>query len=495
MNDLSELVLKAKNGVQSAFTRLYELTKKDVWLTCISLVKHEENAKDVFQNTYITAFTKIHTLEDNNNFSNWIKIIAVNKCKDFFKSKVEYQLEDDYMKDFVETDELTIPEEYITKTEKRKIILHLMEDTLSYVQYQTVFMHYFDNMAVADIAQVLECSEGTVKSRLNSARNKLRTAITDYESENNDRLHGVVFIPLFSSIFKEQCKNIKVPEIKIVLPNNQGTIGTVSKSIKTIIKGTGKGVLGTMKSRVITAICLLAVVSGASTSTAMLAGCNENKETTSIVSTTNATETDTTTATLNDTDQAIIDAGLNVDDKGNIVDENGNKVEVSEDGTVEVKTENGETIKVDAKEITNANTNNEKVNNSTKNKNDSSKNSETDVSTTNSSKKNEATTKPTEKSNNSDVKATKPTTKATQPTTKATQPATVKPTEKPTQAPTQKPTEAPTEAPEIREVVRCNDCNADLTDLYFNDMYAFDVHLYNHIMEGGKGSYRLTWEY
>ena len=146
MSSIEKYVKKAKNGVQSAFEKLYKLTEKDVWFTCITLIKHEENAKDVFQNTYITAFSKINTLEDDKAFPSWIKRIAVNKCKDFFKGKVEYQIEDDYMNDFVETDELKIPEEYINKNEKRKIILKLMEDNLSYVQYQTVFMHYFNNM-------------------------------------------------------------------------------------------------------------------------------------------------------------------------------------------------------------------------------------------------------------------------------------------------------------------------------------------------------------
>lgn len=385
--EIHELVEQAKSGDNKAFDELYKLTEKEIWLTCISFLRNEITAQDIMQDTYITVFLKIKSLEKDNQFKSWLNRIAVNKCKDYLKGKGEIQLSDEILENEAVQDELTIPEEYITNKSKRECIFALMQESLTDVQYQTVIMYYFNEMSVSEIAEVFECSKGTVLSRLNYSRAKMKKAITDYENKSGDRLHGVVFIPLFSSIFKEQCKNIKVPEIRIVLPNNQGTIGTVSKSIKTIIKGAGKGVLGTMKSRVITAICLLTVVSGASTSTAMLAGCNENKETTSIVSTTNATETDTTTATLNDTDQAIIDAGLNVDDKGNIIDENGNKVEVSEDGTVEVKTENGETIKVDAKEITNANTNNEKVNNSTKNKNDSSKNSETDVSTTNSSKK------------------------------------------------------------------------------------------------------------
>ncbi len=64
-----------------------------------------------------------------------------------------------------------------------------------------------------------------------------------------------------------------------------------------------------------------------------------------------------TVETLNETDQAIVDAGLTVDDSGNITDAAGNKVEVAEDGKVEVKTADGKTVKVDANGVKTANQN------------------------------------------------------------------------------------------------------------------------------------------
>lgn len=94
---------------------------------------------------------------------------------------MEYQIDDEVLITEAETDELMLPEEYITKAEKRKVLLQIMEDTLSFNQYQTVLMFYFDEMSISEIAQGLEISEGTVKSRLNSSRAKMKTAIEDYE--------------------------------------------------------------------------------------------------------------------------------------------------------------------------------------------------------------------------------------------------------------------------------------------------------------------------
>lgn len=74
-----------------------------------------------------------------------------------------------------------------------------------------------------------------------------------------------------------------------------------------------------------------------------------------------ATVTNETVPVLSDTEQAIVDKGLKVDDKGNITDSKGNKVDVKEDGTVEVKTQSGETVRVKADDVKSANVSNQKV--------------------------------------------------------------------------------------------------------------------------------------
>ena len=80
MKAIKELVSSAKSGNKKSFDKLYELTHNDVWYNCLSLLKDEENAKDIMQETYITAFLKLDTLNDEQKFCGWITSIAVNKC-------------------------------------------------------------------------------------------------------------------------------------------------------------------------------------------------------------------------------------------------------------------------------------------------------------------------------------------------------------------------------------------------------------------------------
>ena len=515
MKTIKELVLSAKNGNKKAFDKLYELTHNDVWYNCISLLKDEENAKDIMQETYITAFLKLDTLNDEQKFCGWITSIAVNKCKNKLKGKVEYQIDDEVLIVETETDELMLPEEYITKAEKRKVLLQIMEDTLSFNQYQTVLMFYFDEMSISEIAQGLEISEGTVKSRLNSSRAKMKTAIEDYEKKSGDKLHGVVVVPFFTTIFKEEAKSLSVPNITIKLPNGQTLATSATKGIATGAKSTVSSIVkatatATVKTKVIAVVCGATILAGISAvGISILAGCNAEKEPTepSVISSTVQTSTVPTTVpktTVPKEVKDLVDKGeIKVDKDGNITDKNGKKVEVK-DGKVEVKTDDGKTVtvKVDDVKTTVSNNNNSNKGNTEKKENTksntSSKKDNTSKTNTSDNDKKPAS-KPSNSSSNNQ-KPAKPSNSSSN-NQKPAKPSESSKTETPTEKPKQKVwvddyktihherkwiVTGTHEEPvyETRWVNVCNDCGKQLVD---TDQLM--SHLNWEVDNGGKGSY------
>ena len=399
MKTIKELVLSAKNGNKKAFDKLYKLTSNDVWFTCVSLLKDEENAKDIMQETYITAFLKLDTLKDEEKFCGWLTAIATNKSKNKLKGKVEYQIDDEILIAETETDELMLPEEYINKAEKRKVLLQIIEDTLSFNQYQVVLMFYFNELSIAEIAQALEISEGTVKSRLNSSRAKMKTAIEDYEKKSGDKLHGVVVVPFFTTIFKEEAKSLAVPNITIKLPNGQTLATSATKGIATGAKSTVSSIVkatatATVKTKVIAVVCGATILAGTSAvGISILAGCNAEKEPTepSVISSTVQTSTVPTTVPKTTVPKAVkdlVDKGeIKVDKDGNITDKNGKKVEVK-DGKVEVKTDDGKTVTVKVNDVktTVSNKNNSSKGNTEK-KEDTKKDNTSKTNTSDNDKK------------------------------------------------------------------------------------------------------------
>lgn len=399
--NISHLLEKIKKGDNKSFEKLYKLTEREVWFTCISFLKNETTAQDIMQETYITAFLKIQSLEKSSQIRSWLNRIAVNKCKNYLKGKGEIQLDDEIFENQAIVDErISIPEEYISDKAKREIILSIMQEVLSDVQYQTVIMHYFNEMTVDEIAEVFECSRGTVLSRLNYSRAKMKTAIEDYENKSGDKLHGVVFVPFFTTIFREQAKSLCVPSIKITLPNGESLVTAASKGVSTAIKSSTAtavktGAVTAAKTKAIAMACgMTLLVAGTTVGTSLLAGYKSDKVPTATTSAqTTAQATTVPAVTVPKEVKDLVDKGeIKVDKDGNITDKKGKKVEVK-DGKVEVKTDDGKTVtvKVDDVKTTVSNNNNSNKGNAEKKENTSSKkdntSSKTDTKKDNSSSK------------------------------------------------------------------------------------------------------------
>ena len=431
--NISHLVEKIKKGDNKSFEKLYKLTEREVWFTCISFLKNETTAQDIMQETYITAFLKIQSLEKSSQIRSCLNRIAVNKCKNYLKGKGEIQLDDEIFENQAIVDErISNPEEYISDKAKREIILSIMQEVLSDVQYQTVIMHYFNEMTVDEIAEVFECSRGTVLSRLNYSRAKMKTAIEDYENKSGDKLHGVVVVPFFTTIFKEEAKSLAVPNITIKLPNGQTLATSATKGFATGAKSTVSSIVkatatATVKTKVIAVVCGATILAGTSAvGISILAGCNAEKEPTepSVISSTVQTSTVQTSTVSSEVSKAIEDNGLKIDKDGNITDKNGKKVEVK-DGKVEVKTDDGKTVtvKVDDVKTTVSNKNNSNKGNTEKKedtKSNTSKKDNTSKTNTsdndkkpaskpsNSSSNNQKPAKPSNSSSNNQKPASKP---------------------------------------------------------------------------------------
>lgn len=516
--NISHLVEKIKKGDNKSFEKLYKLTEREVWFTCISFLKNETTAQDIMQETYITAFLKIQSLEKSSQIRSWLNRIAVNKCKNYLKGKGEIQLDDEIFENQAIVDErISIPEEYISDKAKREIILSIMQEVLSDVQYQTVIMHYFNEMTVDEIAEVFECSRGTVLSRLNYSRAKMKTAIEDYENKSGDKLHGVVFVPFFTTIFREQAKSLCVPSIKITLPNGESLVTVASKGVSTAVKSSTAtavktGAVTAVKTKVIAMACGMTLLfAGTTVGTSLLAGCKSDKVPTATTSAqTTAQATTVPAVTVPKAVKDLVDKGeIKIDKDGNITDKKGKKVEVK-DGKVEVKTDDGKavTVKVDDVKTTVSNKNNSNKGNTEK-KEDTKSNTSSkkdNSSKTNTSDNDKKPAKPSNSSNNNQTPA-KPSNSSSN-NQKPAKPSTSSNTETPTEKPKQKvwvvdyktvhhdgywEVVGTKEEPVYGWVGYnvCNDCGMKMTD---DDQ--MDEHLLWEVREnGGRGSYHYEEEY
>lgn len=265
----------------------------------------------------------------------------------------------------------------------------------------------------------------------------------------------------------------------------------------------------------------IAIAAAMITATAMLSGCgcddsNATNKTATTVQTTSVEEITVpeTAPTLSETDKAITDAGLKVDKDGNITDKNGKKVKVDKDGKVEVKNEKGETVKVDSSEVKKANQNKVKVDSyptnsssqkkdtSTSNKGNGSSSSKSNSSKSDSKKDTSSKSDSSKQESSKSESSKTPQSSSSSSKADSSKNESSKPTPKPQHTHswtniTEKVKVVDKKAYTYEEPVYeehdrtiCNDCGADLTNMSESEL---THHCGNHLLNGGKGSYRNEW--
>ena len=182
------LVFAAKNGNVKCFEELYKLYYDKIYALAVTVMKNRSDAEDILQTTFIKAWQNLNKLENNSAFNTWLQRITLNQCNSLLrKNKSLYSTDDEGENGEllqIESD-LMLPEEY-TEREDLSIRLKAIIYELSVVQRETILLYYYNNLSVEEIAHTMDCSEGTVKSRLFLARKAIRTEIEEQEKKTGE---------------------------------------------------------------------------------------------------------------------------------------------------------------------------------------------------------------------------------------------------------------------------------------------------------------------
>ena len=268
-DDIKKLVLQAAQGNKAAFGALYEETGRTVFFSCLKLLGDPQLAEDITQETYLTALQKLGTLAQPENFPAWVNRIGINLCKMHFRNN---SAPEDNSEEIIEEipDEGLIPEEYVSNDAKRKIIMDIIDTVLTEEQRQSVILYYFDMLTVPEIAEVMNCTTGTVTSRLSAARKKIKEAVLIYEENNNDRLHAAVPVFILSKLLNKEASNTVLPKLTVFTGSASAANAVPDSVTSTKTISGGKVMFSTVKAKVIAGVCAAAVVGGGITAAVVL---------------------------------------------------------------------------------------------------------------------------------------------------------------------------------------------------------------------------------
>ena len=206
--NLTALIQRARQGDPDAQDALVRMVQNKVYYHCKKMLNKEEDAQDAVQDVLIVMLTSLDKLKEPAAFWGWVNGITANRCRHLLSAPhKEWQIPEDdegnSMLDGLENaDKTLVPEAALDDAETRRMILGLVDD-LPPEQRLSVLFYYYDEMSVKEIAQAMEVSEGTVKSRLNYARKSIRQGVEEYERKGV-KLYGVSPILLLVFFLRQE---------------------------------------------------------------------------------------------------------------------------------------------------------------------------------------------------------------------------------------------------------------------------------------------------
>ena len=210
--DTTELVIHAQKGNQQAITALYNLSYKPAYAVAFKMTGNEDDAFDVLQDAYIKAFNSLDQLTDPSGFIPWFNKITANKCRDFLRSKknvimfsdMEYDNgEDSFELEFEDESTAFQPEERADYSDTKRLVAEML-DNLPADQKMVLLMYYVQEMSIKEIAEALDISENTVKSRMSYGKKKMRAQAEDMEKKGYKlRVSAVAVVPFLIWMLRE----------------------------------------------------------------------------------------------------------------------------------------------------------------------------------------------------------------------------------------------------------------------------------------------------
>jgi RNA polymerase sigma-70 factor (ECF subfamily) len=182
------LVRAAQKGDTDAFEELVARHRDKIYARAYSMMRNEDEAIDLSQEAWVKGWQRLAQFQGDSSFATWITRIVINLCLDELRKQKRRRTES-----IEEMDEesgverqmpvvTTNPTERLERGELRQRIDRALGQ-LSHEHRTVLVLHEFEEMEYKEIAKAMECSIGTVMSRLFYARRKLASLLADLKSE------------------------------------------------------------------------------------------------------------------------------------------------------------------------------------------------------------------------------------------------------------------------------------------------------------------------
>lgn len=194
-----ELVMKSKEGDINAFEELVCLYERKIYTLTYRLMGNREDADDFAQEAFLKAFQAIKSFRGESSFLTWLSRIASNVCRDELRKR--YRVKTESLDEKIVLDDGEIAKQFVSPEPgpveefEKKELQELLQGYISKLSpdfRMALVLRDINGYSYEEIAEQLECSLGTVKSRISRARSYLKEQLLKDREQNKitERLYG-----------------------------------------------------------------------------------------------------------------------------------------------------------------------------------------------------------------------------------------------------------------------------------------------------------------
>ena len=215
---LELLVEAAKSGDQASWTELFDIAYRGMHFIAMDFMKDPDRAQDAEQEASIRVFKGIGSLNEPKRFLAWTRQITANTCKNMLKKHSEFTFSDVEEASGLADEDMSIeiedvnvefkPEDQMDIKETARLIREMMEE-LPDEQRVVLDLLYGSEMSVKEIAEAMECSENTVKSRLRYGRNAMEEKVEALRKKGTKLYLIPIAVLIRTALHSEMEVNVK----------------------------------------------------------------------------------------------------------------------------------------------------------------------------------------------------------------------------------------------------------------------------------------------
>lgn len=206
---IAQVVKKAADGDAESFAKIYAQYEQRVYYFALRITKNESDASDVLQDTMLSLYKNLLSIQDVGKLSSYVMRIAYH-CSLKVLKKAPAELAEDEVLERVPDDNSTYtPEIYVENKERHESLLKLL-DRLNEGQRAVITLFYYENFSVKQIAEILEVSESVVKTRLSRGRTSLRQML----AQKKGMVTSLLAILLLPHLLRSNAKAAYGPSVQ-----------------------------------------------------------------------------------------------------------------------------------------------------------------------------------------------------------------------------------------------------------------------------------------